>query len=317
MAIFHLDIQPLSRSTGRRATAAAAYRAGERLVDERTGSVHDHSDRTDVVHRDIVLPAKFSGTHIGWARDRQQLWNAAERAELRRDARIAREYSVALPHELSAPQRLALTTAFAREIADRYGVAVDVSIHGPRADGDPRNHHAHLLSSTRELAADGFGAKTGLDMSSTVRQKRRLVGGIAELKALRACWAALTNEALREARLEVRVDHRTLVEQGIERAPRHLPWHVYKHAQQAVRSEVVAHTRALYEQRVAGSGTAGWPAEPGSLEEIRRRAPEAWLGYRAKDAAGGRGAAAEAGAERAREPAHGLGRDGLEDDAAL
>jgi len=317
MAIFRLDIQPLGRSTGRRATAAAAYRAGERLVDERTGAVHDHSDRTDVVHRDIILPAKFAGTVIGWARDRQQLWNAAERAESRRNARVAREYSVALPHELSAPQRLALTTAFSHEIADRYGVAVDVSIHAPRVGGDPRNHHAHLLASTRELTPGGFGAKTGLDMNGTARKAQGLVGSIAEMKALRARWAELTNEALREAGLAARVDHRTLVEQGIERAPRHLPWHVYKQAQQAVRTETFAHTRQLYEQRAAGNSPADPSAGAGSLEDIRRRAREAWLEYRAKDATAERGAAVEAGAVSTREPAHGIGRDGLEDDAAL
>ena len=180
MAIFRIDIQSLSRSTGRRAVAAAAYRSGERLVDERIGTVHDHSDRTDVAHREIVLPSKFGGADIGWARDRQQLWNEAERAESRRDARVAREYSVSLPHELAASQRLALTTVFAREIADRYGVAVDVSIHHPRPDGDSRNHHAHLLTTTREVAPDGLGAKTGLDMRGTARKELGLAGTRAE-----------------------------------------------------------------------------------------------------------------------------------------
>lgn len=317
MAIFRLDIQSLGRSTGRRATAAAAYRAGERVVDERTGTVHDHSGRTDVAHREIVLPSRFADTEIGWARDRQQLWNATERAESRRNSRVAREFSVALPHELTAPQRLALTRAFSQEIADRYGVAVDVSVHDPRPDGDPRNHHAHLLTSTRELTPSGFGAKTGLDMRGTARKEQGLAAGPAEFKGLRARWAELTNEALREAGLAVRVDHRTLAAQGIERASQHLPWHVYKQAQQAVRSEVVARTREGYEERAARSDRRGSATGPQSLEDIRRRAREAWLAYRAKDAAAGRGAGAHAGATGAPESNRRIGREGRDDDAAL
>ena len=320
MAIYRLDIQPLGRSTGRRATAAAAYRAGERLVDGRTGAVHDHSDRRDVVHREIVLPTRFAASNVGWARDRQQLWNAAERAESRRNSRVAREYSVALPHELAAPQRVALSARFAREIADRYGVAVDVAVHEPRPDGDPRNHHAHLLASTREVAPNGFGAKAGLDMSSSSRRQQGLAGGIAEIRTLRARWAELTNEALREAQLAVRVDHRSLAAQGIERAPRHLPWHVYKQAQQVVRAEVIAAARGRYEQRAADRGAGGSPAAPSSLEEVRHKAREAWLEYRARDRAAGRGEGAQSGAaepSRGRESDGRHGRGGPDDDAAL
>ena len=320
MAIYRLDIQPLGRSTGRRAIAAAAYRAGERLVDERTGAIHDHADRTDVAHREIVLPTKFAVSDVRWARDRQQLWNTVERAETRRDARVAREYTVALPHELAAPQRAALTVRFAREIADRYGVAVDVAVHDPRPDGDPRNHHAHLLASTREVGPSGFGAKAGLDMPSQSRRVRGLPGGIAEIRSLRARWAGLTNEALREAHLEMRVDHRTLAAQGIDRAPRHLPWHIYKQAQQTIRAEVVAATRARYEQRAAERDAGGSPAAPTSLDEVRRKAREAWIEYRATDLAAGRGAGAQpvaAEASRGREAGRGHGRDGPDDDAAF
>ena len=317
MAIFHLNIQSIGRSTGRRATAAAAYRAGERIVDEKTGTVHDHSGRADVAHREIVLPSRFADAEVSWARDRQQLWNAAERAESRRNARVAREYSVTLPYELSAPQRLVLTTAFSRVIADRYGVAVDVSIHDPRPGGDPRHHHAHLLTTTRELKPDGFGAKTGLELSDSARREQGLAAGFAEFKALRARWAELTNAALREAHIAARVDHRTLAAQGIERAPQHLPWHVYKQAQQAVRSEVVAHTRERYERRGAGSDVAGSPPEPRSLDDIRRRAREAWLEYRAKESLAGRGEGAEAGTEKAPEADRGLSRGGRGDDVAL
>ena len=110
MAIFRLDIKPVTRSTGRTATAAAAYRAGERIRDERTGAIYNHSKREDVLHKEILLPSKFdpSDARLQWARERSKLWNAAEKTEQRSNSRVAREYQIALPAELSAEQRLAL-----------------------------------------------------------------------------------------------------------------------------------------------------------------------------------------------------------------
>ena len=103
-----------------------------------------------------------------WALDRSALWNAAEAAEKRKDARVAREYELALPAELDAGQRRDLVRAFAEDIRDRYGVAVDAAIHAPHDYGDGRNHHAHVMMTTRVVEADGLGAKTRqLDVRST------------------------------------------------------------------------------------------------------------------------------------------------------
>jgi len=146
--------------------------------------------------------------------DREQLWNAAERAETRRNSRVAREYLVSLPHELNPDQRIALAGALSREIAERYGVVVDSAIHAPRAGGDPRNFHLHLLATTREITAAGLGGKTGLDLGITQRHERGLVNSIQEFRALRARTAELVNEALQAANVLVRVDHRTLAAQG-------------------------------------------------------------------------------------------------------
>ena len=151
MAIFRLDIGSVARSAGRRATSSAAYRAGERIRDERSGRLYDHTERRDVLHKEIVLPSGLSGSEVPWAADRAALWNAAEAAEHRKNSRVAREYQVALPSELSPQQRLDLTRAFSRELADRYHVAIDVTIHAPRAGGDPHGCHlAHLPG--REVA---------------------------------------------------------------------------------------------------------------------------------------------------------------------
>src|ERR1700738_1375521 len=172
MAMFRISIKPIKRSAGRQATATAAYCAGERTRDERTGTVHNHSRRKDVTHTEIFLPSRFGESPMEWARDRASLWNTAEAAEKRRDSRVAREFQVALPSELSGTQRLALARSFARELSDRYGTAVDLAIHDPKADSDPRNFHAHLLTTTREVTPAGLGAKAGLDMGALERAKR-------------------------------------------------------------------------------------------------------------------------------------------------
>ena len=254
MAIFRLDIKPVARSAGRTATAAAAYRAGERIRDERTGALYNHSKRDDVLHKEIFLPSKLDRSDAGmeWARDRSTLWNTAEKAEHMSNSRVAREYQVALPAELSAEQRVVLARAFSREIADRYNVAVDLAIHAPRPEGDQRNFHAHLLATTREVTPEGLGSKTGLDMDVRARNELGLQPSRREFSTLRARWAELTNAALREANIEARVDHRSLEAQGIDREPRpQLPWAAVAAERRGERSEVADHIRERHRQRFA------------------------------------------------------------------
>ena len=197
VAIYHLSVKSVSRATGRSAPAAAAYRTGERIVNERDGMTHDYSHRTGVEQSFIVAP-----TGAEWAYDRSALWNAAEAAEKRKDAKVAREYEVALPAELSAKGRADLARAFAAEIVERYGVAADVAIHAPGKDGDSRNHHAHILTTTRTVSADGLGVKTRqLDQSTTAS---------VEVEQLRDVWGGLTNRALEREGVGERVDHRSL-----------------------------------------------------------------------------------------------------------
>lgn len=213
MAIYSLSTKPMSRSGGRSAVAAAAYRSGTELADERTGLVSDYTRRHGVVHTEIVAPEGISGV------DREQLWNAAEAAEKRKDARVAREYLVALPHELDADQRLALTRELASELVERYGVAVDVAIHAPDRDGDERNHHAHLLATTRRLNHDGLGEKAAIEWSDKKRKAAGLDRGADEVKMLRQRWETLANAALERAQVAERVDCRSLKDQGVDRVP--------------------------------------------------------------------------------------------------
>jgi ATP-dependent exoDNAse (exonuclease V) alpha subunit len=124
VASYHLTVKPVKRAAGRSVTAAAAYRAADRIRDQASGQVFDYTRKRGVVHAEIVLPSDAARRDINWSRDRTALWNAAESAERRKDARVAREYELALPHELTHAQRVVLVQTFAQDIANRYHAAV-------------------------------------------------------------------------------------------------------------------------------------------------------------------------------------------------
>lgn len=215
MADYHLSMKALSRGGGRSSVAAAAYRAGVQLLDARTGLVHDYGRRSGVVTAFIAAPDQAPD----WVLDRGALWDAVEAAEKRSDANTAREIVVALPHELTDAQREELARAFAAHVVEQFGVAVDGAIHEPSRDGDQRNHHFHLLSTTRRVTADGLGSKL------RVFNDRKT--GPEAIRELRAWWADRCNSALEAAKVEARVDHRShavrraeleAVAEGAERA---------------------------------------------------------------------------------------------------
>ena len=238
MAIFHLSVKTISRSAGRSATAAIAYRSGEKVMDERTGLVHDYTRRRGVEHTEIFLPENAPA----WASQREQLWNAAELAEKRKNSTVAREFEVALPAELNREQRLELVREFARDLVQRHGMAVDVAIHEPGKEGDHRNHHAHILCSTRRLTSEGFKDKTReLDDQKS-----------GEVSHWRERWAEMSNRHLENAGRQERIDHRSLeaqraaaIERGdteqaakLERLPTvHLGPNVVQMEQRGIRTE--------------------------------------------------------------------------------
>lgn len=219
MAIYHLNTHTIGRAAGHSAVAAAAYRSASLLVDERTGEVFDFTRKGGVLSAEIVTPA---GVPVP---ERAALWNAAEAAEKRKDARVAREWRAALPHELNEADRKELATRMGQAIADRYGVAVDVCIHAPDREGDDRNFHVHMLATTRTIQADGtLGAKAVIELANKDRQKAGIPGtSQGDITDIRREWAELTNEALERAGISARVDHRSYADQGIELTPtRHI-----------------------------------------------------------------------------------------------
>ena len=338
MAIYYLNLKTFGRTDGGSAVSAAAYRAGERIRDERSGRTYDHADRQDVMHKEIILPQRFAADDLSWAKDRANLWNTAESSESRKNARVAREYLVALPAELSADRRIDLVRAFSQELVERYKFALDVAIHAPRdfPGSDPRNFHAHLLATTREVAIEGLGAKTTLEWSEGTRREAGLGPGINELLHVRQHWASATNEALKEAHQEARIDHRSLQAQGVDREPRpQIPRVAFEMERRGYRSELAERLREEYQARVetrlqwgaqhetAQHETARQGAQqaqaPKSGEEVRRQAREDWLRYREAHAEGQAARAVRGQQAQAREqlaPRDAAERS-IDDDSAL
>lgn len=200
MAIYHLRATMISRSQGRSATAASAYRVAERIEDRRTGLTFDYAARGGVDYTEILAPDHAPD----WVRDRSELWNRVEEAETRKNSQVAREVRVALPDELTHAQRVALVRDYAQtQFVDR-GMVADIALHAPGREGDERNHHAHILLTTREVDTEGFTTKN------------RDWNKVEVLEGWREAWARDSNAALERAGIEDRVDHRTLVAQRDE-----------------------------------------------------------------------------------------------------
>lgn len=205
MAIYHFSVKVISRAAGRSAVAAAAYRSASRLHDERLDRHHDFTNKSGVVHSEVMLP-NSSPEHLG---DRETLWNAVEATELRKDAQLSREVEFAIPRELDQVEGIRLARDFVeREFVER-GMIADVNVHWDvGADGEPKPH-AHVMLTLRNVDERGFGKKNR-DWNRTDL-----------LEKWRERWAENVNKRLAELDIDARVDHRSLEAQGIDLEPQH------------------------------------------------------------------------------------------------
>lgn len=213
MAIYHFSGQILGRKAkqnpdgswrpGSKAAAAAAYRSGSQVRDYRTGEIHDYRRRAGVAHAEIMVPIGAAA----WLEDRELLWGTVERMEKREDAQLAREFNMALPHELNATQRLELVRSFVQAHFVNRGMVADIALHDPVPEQgqSQRNFHAHVMLTLRRATPDG------LDPVKTREWNSKEL-----LKLWRAEWAVSCNRALERASRPVRIDHRTLVAQRDE-----------------------------------------------------------------------------------------------------
>lgn len=205
MADYRFAAQVISRSQGRSVTAAAAYRSTSVIADARTGEIHDYTRKGGVEWTGIMAPEDVPS----WAHDREKLWNMVEQKEVRRDAQLAREVQLSLPHELNFQQRRALVKDFVqREFVGR-GMVADIAMHEPDRGGDQRNFHVHILLTTRDIGSDGFG------------KKNRDWNSREELTAMRAAWAEVQNAHLRQhlGPEAPQVTHLSYADRGEEKVP--------------------------------------------------------------------------------------------------
>jgi len=226
MAIFLASTKSISRGNGQSAVASASYRAGCELEDKRYGKTHDYSKKHGVMSADIILPSALAAANADI--DRSNLWNKAESAEKRKDARVAREWLVNLPHELSEQDRKTLAHKFAQTLADRYGTIADCAIHKPTQKeidrgADPRNFHAHIMFTTRTAAIGNNNEiiltdKADIELSDTKRHKLGMERVNVEIKEVRQLWEQLANEKLAEHKHDL-IDCRSYADQGKDIEP--------------------------------------------------------------------------------------------------
>lgn len=199
MAIYHFSVQIIGRSSGKSAVAAAAYRAGDALLDKRTGITHNYTRKQGVCETRILLPENAPL----WMQDRSQLWNEVERCERQCNSQLAREINVVIPKELNREQKRNLVFEYVESEFVSRGMIAEVALHDLNRD----NPHAHFLLTQRSVTANGFGNKNREWNQKSVLQSHR------------SSWADHANRALESAGYADRIDHRSLKDQGIDRLP--------------------------------------------------------------------------------------------------
>ena len=229
MAIYHLRVKYVQRSAGRSAVAAAAYRSGEKLTDEREGKTHDYTRKRDIEHTEVMLPDHMPDALA----DRGTLWNAIETGIKHPRGQPAFEVEVALPRELNPDQCRQLVREFARDQFVENGLPVDIAIHRTTASDGAEHPHAHILVSTRRFNEDGSIGKAARDLQDSPKLVAKVYaledeGKIDEAVILqndlnlgrwRQAWEDYSNRFLDEAGSDARIDHRTLEAQQVDREP--------------------------------------------------------------------------------------------------
>ncbi len=196
MAIEFAQCVVYSRSHGKSAVQAAAYRSASILFDDRTGQRYDFTQKEHVAHSEILLP---DGADESFS-NREFLWNEVERVEIRRDAQVAKDYILALPKEFDLEKNLELARQFAQDHFVSKGLVVDLNIH--LEEGNP---HAHLLVTTRRLLGKTFTNKAR-DLNPGFYR-----GLVSEKDYWGQTWRQAQNEFFKMHAIDLEVDPNHLV----------------------------------------------------------------------------------------------------------
>lgn len=240
MAIFHCQVKPISRGAGRSAVASSAYRSAEIVVDQQTGQTYDYTKKSRVLETAILTPDNHPIS-------RQDLWNLAAQSEKRIDSREAREFELALPHELPRAESIALANKFAKMLVDNFQVAADVCIHKSGA-GDDKNIHAHVMITTRRFEAGHLHEKTRLEQEDKKLKEQGLPTGKQQITLIRKKWAEICNEKLQEHGIN-QISHLSLKDQKIERLPQiHLGQHAAAMERRGILTDKGNRNRSILEE---------------------------------------------------------------------
>ena len=277
MAMYRCEARIIGREKrGRSVVAAAAYRSGSKLKDERYEKTHDYSRRSKgIIESTILSPAGSPA----WASNPATLWNRVEASEKRADAQLAREFILAVPPELTSEEQFQAAVVWAEQELVTSGMVAEVSLHHTKTGKNP---HVHILCTLRRFEGEGFSA-----------HKEREWNHLTLLLDQRETWAKVVNAALEKAGREERVDHRSLKDQGIDRIPEPKigvaatamkrrgveadpeRFQAVRHVQ--VVNEVLPHLRDLQktgEVKQHGAGSTWWERSLGLLSRLRDTARE-------------------------------------------
>lgn len=192
-------------SKGRTACGSSAYRACD-CIEDNTGRIHDYRHKSGYVTGGIELPEGAPAELL----DRQTLWSRHEAKDIRKDAELFREVTVALPNELDYDAAASVMRNLARPLTDR-GMCVQWDIHDTTREGQ-RNLHAHMMVTMRTLQPDGtFGNKN--------RSWNKYNGGLNIADLLRPEAARLMNEELARIGSSERVEHESFADRGVDKIP--------------------------------------------------------------------------------------------------
>lgn len=252
MAIYRFSGQIISRSTGRSAVFAAAYRAGERLRDERLGLTISYERKRGIEHKEILAPEGAPA----WVFDRETLWNRVEASEKLANSQVAREIQLALPAELSQEGQLTLAREFIREQFVARGMVADFAIHREHDD----NPHVHVMLTMRDLGPDGF------------RNKNTCWNAPTLFETWREKWAEHLNLALAREGIQQRVDHRSYEAQGIDLEPQPKIFRRAREAHLDARDHVLDRLTE-YQQTVRRNGDRIIARPETALELLEKRQP--------------------------------------------
>lgn len=201
MANYHMEVTTISRGKGRSIARALNYITGERIYDEYNGRSYGHK-REDVLFSKIFLPDHAPPEFC----DLQSLCDEIDRAEVRYDARTAREFKGSLPNELTYPELTQIVQEFITHNFVDHSLCAIAAIHEGRNESDPtkNNPHAHIIVPTRTVGMDGFCEKKNREWD-----KKKYIG------IWREDWANVQNRAYERNGLDVRVSHESLEVQGV------------------------------------------------------------------------------------------------------